>query len=292
MSSVVGQRPTASVGVPVYNGERYLEHTLKSLVDQDFADFELIICDNASTDATQDIGRQFALDDPRVRYERNPINIGIARNFNRVFSLSHGKYFRWAMADDLAGPTNLSSCVSVLEAQDDVALALPRWELIDEHDAPDLARPMLPFTWDKALDERLCTLVELVTGPGAIAVLPYVSALMRSDMVWRTGLVGSYPMADQVFLLELALQGRFVEVDPQALQIRIHDASAGSGIGSGDWAAVFRTFYPDRAPSNLVRFRFRRFTEFLRVLGSSGLPRPEQVRLAAAFTRGVVSELV
>jgi glycosyltransferase involved in cell wall biosynthesis len=81
------KRPQVSVGLPVYNGQNYLEETLKSILGQSFDDFELIISDNASTDETERICREFAARDHRIRYFRNPVNIGIPRNFNRTFAL-------------------------------------------------------------------------------------------------------------------------------------------------------------------------------------------------------------
>lgn len=82
--------PRVSIGLPVYNGEVFLAETLNSILSQTFQDFELIICDNASTDQTQEICRKFARQDERIRYYRNEANLGAAKNFNRVFSLARG----------------------------------------------------------------------------------------------------------------------------------------------------------------------------------------------------------
>lgn len=101
-------RPKVSVGLPVYNGEKYLPQAIKSLLAQTFAEFELIICDNASTDRTQEISRTFTKRDQRIRYHRNPNNLGAAANFNLSFRLSSGEYFKWA-ADDLCAPEFLAS---------------------------------------------------------------------------------------------------------------------------------------------------------------------------------------
>src|SRR5215218_525857 len=121
--SFMDKRPAASVGVPVYNGEEFLAPALDAILAQDYADFELIISDNASTDGTQEIARQYAARDPRVRYSRNETNIGAVGNFNRVFALSTGKYFMWAGAHDLRHPSMLSRCIAVLEEDAEVVLA-------------------------------------------------------------------------------------------------------------------------------------------------------------------------
>src|SRR2546425_7511126 len=114
--------PQVSVAVPVYNGERYLREALDSLLAQTFGDFELIICDNASTDSTGEIARSYVAKDRRVRYVRNERNLGLAGNVRRAFQLSSGAYFRWHAADDLSGADSLARCVAVLDRHPAVVL--------------------------------------------------------------------------------------------------------------------------------------------------------------------------
>ena len=91
------RRPTVSMGLPVYNGQRYLAQAVESLLAQTFGDFELVLCDNASTDETESIGRDLEKRDRRVRYHRNERNLGAAPNFNRAWSLCAGRVvFKWA----------------------------------------------------------------------------------------------------------------------------------------------------------------------------------------------------
>ena len=97
--------PRVSLGFPVYNGERYLAAALDSLLGQTFRDLEVVICDNASTDRTAELCAAYAARDARVRYHRNPTNLGAAPNFNRTFELSRGEYFKWAAHDDVCAPT-------------------------------------------------------------------------------------------------------------------------------------------------------------------------------------------
>src|SRR5438132_13873019 len=97
----MNRRSQVSIGMPVYNGERYLSGALDSLLSQTLADFDLIISDNASTDATESICRSYAAHDSRIRYFRNENNLGAAANFNRAFELCGGEFFRWAAHDDL-----------------------------------------------------------------------------------------------------------------------------------------------------------------------------------------------
>src|SRR5262245_34163763 len=104
-----------SIGLPVYNGDNFIRQTIESYLSQTFEDFELIISDNASTDRTEEICRTFAVQDRRVRYTRNKENIGLARNYNQVFTMSCGEYFKWADHDDMCRPTFLMKCVQALE---------------------------------------------------------------------------------------------------------------------------------------------------------------------------------
>lgn len=108
--------PRVSIGMAIYNEEKFLRQALDSLLAQDFADFELIISDNASEDASQAISLEYAARDPRVRYHRNEMNVGATENFNRVFRFSCGEYFMWAGGHDVWAPTYLSRCLEVLES--------------------------------------------------------------------------------------------------------------------------------------------------------------------------------
>src|SRR5262245_52172325 len=127
------KRPRVSIGLPVFNGELYVEEALNSLLSQSFSDYELIISDNASTDSTPDICERYAARDPRIRFYRNDQNRGLAWNCNRVFQLSTGEYFKWAHHDDLCKPDFILRCVDVLDAKPSVVLCYSDVILIDEH---------------------------------------------------------------------------------------------------------------------------------------------------------------
>ena len=87
-------RPLVSIGMPVFNGDRYLEKALDSILEQTLDDFELVICDNASTDRTGEICRDYAARDRRIRYLRDDTNIGAHPNYNRTFAEARGRYFK------------------------------------------------------------------------------------------------------------------------------------------------------------------------------------------------------
>ncbi len=103
--------PLVSIGMAVYNGEKHIRQALDSLLAQDYSHFELIISDNASTDKTQEICREYKSLDSRIRYYRNYTNIGALHNFDRAFDLAIGEYFMFACHDDYWKPNYISSCL-------------------------------------------------------------------------------------------------------------------------------------------------------------------------------------
>src|SRR5438034_9026734 len=96
------RRPRVSVGMPVYNGERYVAEAVDSLLAQTYEDFELIICDNASTDRTGEIARSYAARDTRVRYARHEKSLGAGGNLRRGLALASAEYCR--------GPATAAAC--------------------------------------------------------------------------------------------------------------------------------------------------------------------------------------
>ena len=121
-----------SIGLPVYNGELFLKEAIDAVLNQTFRDFELIISDNASTDRTAQICRDYAANDSRIRYYRNETNIGANPNFRRVFALSSTEYFKWVSHDDLQTLDFLEKTVAIMEQDPDIVLCYPRVRVIDE----------------------------------------------------------------------------------------------------------------------------------------------------------------
>src|SRR5215470_10109303 len=127
--------PRLSVGLPVYNGEAYLAESLDALLGQTYEDFELIISDNASTDGTADISQGYVKQDARVRYYRQPRNVGLAPNHNFVVEQARGELFKWASNDDLYARDLLERCVDALDKQPEVVLAHSWTAMIDSSGA-------------------------------------------------------------------------------------------------------------------------------------------------------------
>lgn len=125
--------PVVSIGMPVYNGARYLRDALDALLAQTWTDFELVISDNASTDETERICRAYAQKDARIRYVRQEYNHGPVFNFRYVLDEARGKYFMWAACDDRWEPFCLSQWVSVLEDDGDCGLVFSDYGVVDLH---------------------------------------------------------------------------------------------------------------------------------------------------------------
>lgn len=208
-------RPCISIGFPVYNGERFCAAAMESLLGQTCQDFEIIICDNASTDRTAEICRSY-LADRRVQFHPAERNRGAAWNFNRSFAFSRGRYFKWMAHDDLCRPEFLERCLEVLEADSGAVLCYPREAGIDEQDRPLGSRP---YRYDITLENPWQRVLGLMlTNRGS----PPVFGLIRSEVLRRTRLIGPYDASDQVLLAELAMHGRLAEVPEELLLHREH----------------------------------------------------------------------
>jgi glycosyltransferase involved in cell wall biosynthesis len=215
--------PLVSIGLPVYNGERYLEQEIDSVLDQTYPNFELIISDNASNDRTQEICLKYAQKDQRIKYHRNDKNLGGAPNHNLVFRLAKGKYFKWASYDDKIAPDFLSKCVEVLDKNPDVVLCMPKTGWIDEH-GQYLRQHKYKADGDLPDPHKRFQNLMLKNETGN-----YLYGLLRVDSVAKTALHGSYPSADLVFLAELALYGRYYMTPEPLFYRRSHDTQSTKG---------------------------------------------------------------
>lgn len=125
--------PLVSIGMPVYNGGRFLSEALDSLLNQDFQNCELIISDNASTDNTAEICKRYLEKDNRIRYYRNEVNIGAIANFNKVMNYATAPYFMWAACDDIWEPSYVSELIKIMESDKSIVLAFSDFDSIDEN---------------------------------------------------------------------------------------------------------------------------------------------------------------
>ncbi|HVS76704.1 MAG TPA: glycosyltransferase family 2 protein [Steroidobacteraceae bacterium] len=212
-----GEVPPVSVGVPVFNGENFLEDAIRSALSQTLDDLELVLCDNASTDRTAEICSDYAARDPRVRYFRNPRNLGAAANYNLAFSHARGRYFKWLAHDDRMLPSFLAKTYRVLEERKDAVLCNTVVAYIDSEGAQiglydsrlsgaDSLSPAERFAW-MVLRSHSC--VDFF-------------GLIRRDALRDSLLHGTFHGADRALLAQLALRGRMIQLPAPLLNMREH----------------------------------------------------------------------
>jgi glycosyltransferase involved in cell wall biosynthesis len=205
-------KPRVNIGMPVFNGEKYLEEALDSILSQTFQDFELIISDNASTDSTEQICRKYAAKDSRVRYYRNKQNLGGPKNYNRVFELSSGEYFKWAAYDDVLAPEYLRKCVNVLDRNPSIVGCHCKTGRIDQYGnfLGYYNEGLLKRIGSPKPHERFRDLISLY-----YTTTPF-HGVYRASFFARSQRHGDYVGADRNLVAELSLMGRIYEI-PECL---------------------------------------------------------------------------
>ncbi len=213
-----GACPSVSIGLPVYNGENYLRRALESAIAQTYDDYELVIVDNASTDSTPAICREFAARDPRITYLCNERNIGVNPNFDRCAALAKGRYFTWLAHDDELTPEYLSRHVEVLDQRNDVVLVHSLVQIID-------AEGQLVSVYDSALTgsdserphERFRALTHIRHAGTPMFGLYRLDALKKTQIM-----AGNHHAVDRALLAELSLIGKIVQIDEPLFRNREH----------------------------------------------------------------------
>lgn len=212
-----GGEPLVSVGIPVYNGENFLEAAIRSVLVQTLGDLELVISDNASTDRTATICRDYAASDKRVVYRRNPVNLGAAPNYDLAFNAAGGRYFKWLAHDDELTPTYLQRAVSLLEERPEAVLCNSVVEYIDG------ANRVLGH-YDSGLDEADR---ERPSSRFAAMILRSHSCVDFFGVQRRQAMLGSllharFHGADRAYLAQMALRGRLVQLKEPLVRMREH----------------------------------------------------------------------
>jgi len=269
--------PLVSVGVPVFNGEAFLEDAIRSVLAQTLDDLELILCDNASTDRTAEICSDYAARDGRVRYFRNPRNLGAAANYNLAFSHARGRYFKWLAHDDRMLPSFLAKARRILDERADVVLCNTVVAYIDSagthlglYDTKlagaDSVSPSERFAW-LVLHSHTC--VDFF-------------GLIRRDALRGSLLHGSFHGADRALLAQLALRGRMIKLPAPLLAIREHpNRYTRAQRRSGDRAA-----WHDSNTGGQASFpTWRLYGEYLKMVRREALTPTERSRCYSVLAR-------
>jgi glycosyltransferase involved in cell wall biosynthesis len=272
--------PRLSLGLPVYNGERFLAACLDSILGQTWGDFEVIACDNASTDGTAAMLAEYAARDGRIRIHRAEVNRGAAANFNWTFELARGELFKWCAADDVLRSTFLAECIAALDSQPDAVLA---WSgALDIDDDGRVLREIYdnrdPMRFDAATPAA--RFHELVCWDhSCIAVF----GVVRTPAMRRTSLIGPYVGSDRTFLAELGLQGRLVRIGDDLLLHREHAGRSVNEIAD----LRRRTVWFDSKARGPAFPHWRLMREYMHAVNASGLPPAERQRCLMAVARWI-----
>ena len=275
--------PRLSVGLPVYNGEKFLGEALDSLLGQTYGDFELIVSDNASTDGTADICLRYAEQDSRIRYVRQPRNIGLMANHDFVVEEARGELFKCAAYDDLYGRELLARCVEALDRDPDALLAHSWSAMIDES-----GNVLGTFGHGVAMDSlRAPDRFRNVLFDGCH---DYEYGVMRTQLLRRMMRRGSYHHADRMYNAELALYGRFQLVPDWLYFRREHVGQPPQTVR--DRCSTFDPRRADRLRHPAVRLYGEYLLAYVRAIKQAPLSATEKLACYGHYAHWMASRTV
>ena len=221
--SEITSMPMVSIGMPVFNGEKYIRQALDSLITQTHTNLEIIISDNASTDATEFICNEYAAKDDRVKLHRSERNNGANWNFNRVFELSSGTYFMWAAHDDCWDHRYIEVCLKAFNRTEGIVLSGTACRIVKQNSNEFVALDKGLTTIDQKLVQRFMNYKKMLQGvpnTNSISYGIYKRALLNKIMPMKK-VIG----ADHILLASLSLLGEFSTAKEILLTKRIGGAS-------------------------------------------------------------------
>jgi glycosyltransferase involved in cell wall biosynthesis len=286
-STKIGHSPTVGIGMPVFNGEQFIEEAIESLLAQTCEDFELVIVDNHSTDGTYEICQRFASQDPRVRCIRQRQNYGVNHNFNSAFRLTSGEYFKWAAYDDVCAPEFLTRCVEVLDSDPSVVLVYPEMPWIDETGSRLESRPRnldlaaLQMTASSDAAERFAATMH------NFWYTEHLDGLIRSSALAKTRLYHNHFMADHILLSELCLYGRFQPIPEPLLFLRRHSEQSSKAPSARKRLALVHPESTHPILANLAQYPNRLYFHVLAVRRAP-LSRRTRIRCYLAVLRTIM----
>lgn len=272
--ALVGTTAAAvAVGLPVYNGEPYLQVALDSLLAQQDVDFELWIGDNCSTDGTEEICRQAASHDKRIRYRRRKRNLGSTGNHNLLVTECASPYFTWAAADDAYEPNRLASMFHALQDNPRAVLAFTSARQIDAEGATigHWRNPCRVDHPDPVV--RLRDLIKLEHENY------HCYGLYKRNVLRRTHLLPPIKNNDRVLTAELALYGPFVEISEELLLHRLHEQRLTQSVSSREWYQTQRIDHKSIVLPNVEEASW-----YLRAIMSAPISARQRLRALVAFS--------
>lgn len=283
--------PRLSIGLPVFNGADYLEEALRSILAQTFTDFELVISDNASTDGTEHICRAYAMKDKRIKYYRNPKNIGATQNWYRVFDLSCGEYFASAAHDDLYAADYMEKCISVLDRDPSIIVCHSKTQIIDGQGArldDDRISKMLAAKIDTVSSSPSVRLYNVI-GVDYLCIQLY--GVMRAQALRDTKVFVGYYGCDRNTLAELALIGKIFEIPEYLFFHRIYPDALGAAVYSG--RSLQELFFLDPGTDWNERFAaLKVFGNYFRSVAQSPISFSEKIKSTIQLQRILLGKIL
>jgi glycosyltransferase involved in cell wall biosynthesis len=235
LSEMTEREPTLSIGMPLYNAGSYLRSALDTLLAQDETSFELLISDNVSTDGTEEVCREYAQRDPRIRYMRLTEHVGPGENFLAVLGRARAPYFMWAAHDDRWEPTFVSRIVGELKRNPDALLGFCQFDVLIHATGGSVPVPRISMPFGGTYFE---TCLAFMRNPVSNAFY----GIFRRDalVVSAWSRAGLCDFSDILLVLEMATRGSILIVP---------DLLFHAGVVGG----------PTRAPKSFARSRRKGF---------------------------------
>ena len=214
-----------SIGLPVYNGEKFLSQALNSLLSQTHKNFELIISDNASLDSTQRICEELVKKDKRISYIRQKENIGVNENFKFVLQQAKGKYFMWASDDDVWDSQFIEECIKMFNIDKETIMVFSNFVKINElGDITEAYTPEKFFPFEKNIYQRLKQYLLLSCRDGKANII--YGLWVRKELIQVP--IFSFPSwgSDMNFVFRALSQGRFDLVNRMLFFKRVESCSS------------------------------------------------------------------
>lgn len=287
--------PRLSVGIPVYNAERFVEQGIRSILNQTYTDFELILSDNASTDRTAEICQDFAAQDRRIRFYRSETNKGGGWNHNRVLELAKGAYFKWQSNDDLCDPSMIEKCVGALDSDPRAVLAHPRTTIIDESGDVVEHYPLELRTDGPDVATRFSDLVM------SYHQCYQIYGVIRRSVLEKTGPMGNFVHGDGILLANLALYGPYAKIPEYLFFSRRHSKQSSQTAPSRLKGRRLRltsrvngmpcTEWWNPAKRRALTFpQWRQLAEYVRMINRSPMGIDDRLRCHAVTVRWVARD--
>jgi GT2 family glycosyltransferase len=267
--------PLVTIGLPIYNGASLCRIAIESVLAQTYPNFELLISDNCSTDETEDVCREYARRDSRIRYTKTERNLGAGGNFCRTVELARGEYFRWIAHDDSIYPDFITECLAVAEADPEIISVAPIIDIMDR--AGVKHQSVVTYTgrtrWSSNRIEQYAQMMDELayceTHSDGLFMVAYLFALHRLSLLRRTRLLMPFISSDYVLAAELALWGKLAFVN-KPLSVFVRDTGTTSQFVLWNPTAIQRTLDPSRMSKldMLISVRRRHAEQFVAVLRS------------------------